>query len=228
MPLSARDWEYAMRAPLLRALGPDLARTMVGERSARTYARGEQLFEQGNPADSFFCVLEGWAKVYRLREDGEQVVVAIFAAGETFAEVAMFLGGRYPANCEAASRARILQIDGGKLRQALLDQPQLALSMLASFSMRMLHLVNEIEQLKARSAPQRIAAFFVKQADVETGPASIALPYEKALIAGRLGMKPESFSRALGRLADSGVSVDRDTVRIEDVARLTAFAEGQG
>jgi CRP/FNR family transcriptional regulator, dissimilatory nitrate respiration regulator len=227
MALSAKDWEVVMRAPLFKAMGPAIARAMIHGRAPRTYARGETVFEEGDPADGFFCMIEGWAKLYRLREDGEEVIVAIFSGTETFAEVAMFLGGRYPASCEAASSARILKIDATKLRQAVLDQPQLAFDMLAAASVRLRQLVDEIEQLKAKSAPQRIAGFFVKQTPLASGPARIALPYEKALIASRLGMKPESFSRALGKLAELGVVVERESVSIGDVARLAAFAEGQ-
>ncbi len=226
MALSAHAWDLVMRAPLFKAMGPNISRTMIGDRSPRAYGRGEAIFEQGEPADGFFCVIEGWAKLYRLREDGEEVVVAIFSAGETFAEVAMFLGGRFPASCEAVSPSRILKIDAANLRRAVLAEPQLAFDMLAAASMRLRQLVDEIEQLKARSAPQRIADFFVKQADSASGSARIALPYEKALIASRLGMKPESFSRALGKLAGLGVHVERESVFIPDVERLAAFAEG--
>ena len=109
----------------------------------------------------------------------------------------------------------------------MIDQPQLAFDMLAAASIRLRELVDEVEQLKARSAPQRIADFLVKQTPMTSGPARITLPYEKALIASRLGIKPESFSRALGKLAELGVVVDRDSVSIDDVARLAAFAEGQ-
>jgi CRP-like cAMP-binding protein len=226
MVLSARDWDVVTRAPLFKAMGPNISRTMIGDRLPKTYARGETIFEQGEPADGFFCVLEGWTKLYRLREDGEEVVVAIFSAGETLAEVAMFLGGRYPASCEAVSPSRVLKIDAASLRRAVLAEPQLAFDMLAAASLRLRQLVDEIEQLKARSAPQRIADFFVRQADSASGPARIALPYEKALIASRLGMKPESFSRALGKLAELGVVVERESVYIPDVAKLAAFADG--
>ena len=226
MALSARDWDVVMRAPLFKAMGPKIARAMIDDRTSRAYGRGESIFDEGDPADGFFCMIEGWAKLYRLREDGEEVVVAIFSTGETFAEVAMFLGGRYPASCEAVSPARILKIDAANLRRAVLEQPQLAFDMLAAASMRLRQLVDEIEQLKARSAPQRIADFFVKQANCAAGAAQIALPYEKALIASRLGMKPESFSRALGKLGRFGVTVDRESVSISDVAKLAAFAEG--
>ncbi len=226
MALSPQDWEVVTRAPLFKAMGPTITRTMIGDRPPRAYARGETVFEQGEPADGFFCIVDGWAKLYRLREDGEEVVVAIFAPGETFAEVAMFLGGRYPASAEAVSNARILKIDAASLRRAVMAEPQLAFDMLAASSIRLRQLVDEIEQLKARSAPQRIADFFVKHASAASGPVRLALPYEKALIASRLGMKPESFSRALGKLAVVGVAVERDWVAIADIARLAAFAEG--
>ena len=221
--LSASDWEIVMRAPLFKAMGPAITRTMIGDRAGRIYARGERIFQQGDPADGFFCVIEGWAKLYRIREDGEEVVVATFSAGETFAEVAMFLGGRYPASCEAASAARILKIDAASLRRAILDQPQLAFDMLAAASVRLRELVDEIEQLKAQSAPQRVAAFFLKLSNASSGPAEIELPYGKILIAKRLGMKPESFSRAAAKLADLGVVVERDSVKVSDVARLARF-----
>jgi CRP/FNR family transcriptional regulator, dissimilatory nitrate respiration regulator len=227
MALSAKDWEVVMRTPLFKAMGPAITRAMIDDRGPRSYARGEPIFEEGDPADGFFCMIGGWAKLYRLREDGEEVVLSIFSAAETFAEVAMFLGGRYPASCEAASPARILKIDAAKLRQAVLEKPQLAFDMLAAASMRLRQLVDEIEQLKAQSAPQRVAGFFLKQTLSTVGPARIALPYEKALIASRLGMKPESFSRALGKLSEFGVAVERDSISITDVAKLAAFAAGQ-
>ena len=59
----------------------------------------------------------------------------------------------------------------------------------------------------------------------ERRPVTIALPYEKALIANRLGMTPESFSRALARLRDLGVAVEREAVTVQDMARLAAFVE---
>ncbi len=222
--MAADDMTIVMRAPLFQAMGPEITRSMIQNRACRLYERGERIFQQGDPADSFFLTVEGWVKLYRQREDGDEVVVAIFTAGETFAEVAMFMGGRFPATAEAVSPARILRIDGAALRRAVLQKPQLAFDMLAAASLHLKRLVQQIEQLKAQSAPQRIADFLLDQVPAEAGPATIALPYEKALIANRLGMQPESFSRALARLRDVGVTVDRDHVRIRDVAKLIEFS----
>lgn len=222
--MATDDLTIAMRAQLFQAIGAEAVAAMVSPRGARNYERGERIFQQGDPAESFFVVIEGWIKLYRQREDGDEVVVSIFTAGDTFAEVAMFMGGRYPASAEAVAPARVLRVDGAALRRAVLQKPQLAFDMLAAASLHLKRLVRQIEQLKAQSAPQRIADFLLDQTSVAQGPATIALPYEKALIAKRLGMQPESFSRALTRLRDVGVTVERDNVHIRDLGRLVEFA----
>ena len=222
--MTVNEWTMLMATPLFKAMGPDIVRSVIQSRAAQHFERGAQIFQQGDPANSFFFIFEGWVKLYRQREDGEEVVVTICTAGETFAEGAMFMGGRYPVSAEAVSMARIIRVDGGALRKAIEQQPQLAFDMLAAASAHLRLLVAQIEQLKVQSVPQRIADFLLKQGHADAGPLTIALPYEKALIANRLGMTPESFSRGLAKLRTLGVEVERDKVRIADISKLTRYA----
>ena len=97
--------------------------------------------------------------------------------------------------------------------------------MLASASYHLKALVEQIEQIKLLSASQRIADFLVRLCPIREGSCTIDLPYEKALIASRLGMKPESLSRALAKLRPLGVSVDREQVSIVDVDLLVRHVE---
>ncbi len=101
--------------------------------------------------------------MHREREKIDQGVVTIFVAGETFAEAAMFPGGRYPASAEAVSPVRIIEIDGGALRRAIIAKPQLAFDMLAATSPHLKQLVQQIEQLKVQYMPKRIAEYFLDQ-----------------------------------------------------------------
>ena len=57
----------------------------------------------------------------------------------------------------------------------------------------------------------------------------MTLPYDKVLIAGRLGMKPESLSRAFARLKEQGVgrAIKQNTATIEDVAVLRRACRGR-
>ena len=223
--MDAADWDIVKSTPLFGAMASQTAQGLVGNAVPRHYEKGATLFMQGEPADAFFIVLDGWVKIYRTTPDGLEVVLHVFKSGETFAEAAIFLGGRYPASGETAAPSRLLKVDGAAFRSRIEERPALAMSMLASASYQLKFLVEQIEQIKVRSAPQRIADFMVRMTQVRNGPAIIELPFEKGLLANRLGMKPESFSRALVQLRAHGVTVERGTVSITDVRRLLSFVE---
>lgn len=223
--MDPHDWQIVRSTPLFGAMPQDVALLLIGNQTVRSYPKGTGLFRQGETAVGFFVVLEGWVKLFRLTPDGTETVVGIIKRGETFAEAVIFLGGRYPVSAEAVSDARLLRVDGDVLRRTIREQPEIALSMLASASFHLKSLVEQIEQIKSLSAPQRIADFLVQLCPVREGGCIIDLPYEKALIAGRLGMKPESLSRALGKLRPLGVNVDREQVAIVDVDLLIRFVE---
>lgn len=219
------DWKILRSTPLFGAMPQQVALSLVGNQAVHVYEKGTLLFSQGEPATSFYVVFDGWVKLFRTTPDGSEAVVGVFCRGETFAEAAIFMGGHYPVSAEVATTARLLRIDGELLRQRVHEQPDLAFSMLASTSRHLKYLVEQIEQIKILSAPQRIADFLVKLCTVHEGSCAIELPYEKALIAGRLGMKPESLSRALTKLRPLGVSVEREHVTIADISALVRFVE---
>lgn len=219
------DWRIVRSTPLFSAMSQEVAQSLIGNQIVSVHKKGDTLFRQGEAADSFFVLLGGWVKLYRVTPDGNEAVVGVFRTGETFAEAAMFLGGRYPVCAEVVTNARLLRVDGNLLRRRITEQPELALSMLASASYHLKYLVEHIEQIKVLSAPQRVAEFLVRLSPVREGGATIELPYEKALLANRLGMKPESLSRALAKLRPLGVSVEREQVSLVDVALLIHFVE---
>jgi CRP-like cAMP-binding protein len=223
--MDPHDWKIVRSTPLFGAMPQEVAQSIIGNQAVRNYDKGVTLFQQSEPASAFYVVLDGWVKLYRMTPDGTEAVVGVFRRGETFAEAAMFLGGRYPVNAEVVVPSRLLRVDGAMLIKRIREQPDLALSMLASASYHLKALVEHIEQIKILSAPQRIADFLVRLCPVREGGCTIDLPYEKALIASRLGMKPESFSRGLAKLRPLGVSVEREQVSIVDVALLSRFVE---
>ncbi|MGI9385394.1 MAG: Crp/Fnr family transcriptional regulator [Methyloligellaceae bacterium] len=219
------DWQMVKSTPLFGAMPEAAVRDIVGNQGPRAYQKGQLLFQQGQHAAAFYVIFDGWVKIFRLTPDGEEAVVGVFNRGECFAEAAMFLGGQYPASAEVVSPARLLRVEGSALRRRIRQEPDLAFSMLASASRHLKLLVEQIEEIKIRSGPRRVADFLVRLCPCRDGACVIDLPYEKALIANRLGMKPESFSRALAKLRPLGVSVDRDHVAISNVDALFVYAE---
>ncbi|MEO5337361.1 MAG: cyclic nucleotide-binding domain-containing protein [Magnetospirillum sp. WYHS-4] len=227
-PLSAKDLEIVRRNPLFGGLPAETLDALLHESRVVEQPRGKLLFLRGEPANWFFLLLEGWVKVFRDTPDGEQTVIAIMKPGETIAEAAIFFGSDYPASAEVVDNARLVEIPAAPLLNQLRQDPDLGLKLLGALSMRLRRLVRHIEQLQARSTSQRLGDFLLGLCEAEEGPVSLKLPYDKSLIAARLGMKPESLSRALAKLKKLGVSSRGHTVEIDNVATLRDYCEVGG
>ena len=186
--------------------------------------RGELLFEQGSLADRFFGVVSGLVKVFTTQPDGTESVLGLFTKCETFAEAIVFTRENYPATAEAVSPSRVIGFKNDFFADKILSEPELCQGMFASLSIHWQHLTQDIELLQGQNSEQRLLRFLVSLCDVKSGACSIRLPYDKSLVAGRLGMKPETLSRSFRKLRKWGVTVYREEVIVSEVARLREFA----
>lgn len=222
--LTAEDRALLERAPLLQGLDAAARADLLQDAVLKSYPRGASLFLQGDPARVFFIILDGWVKLYRATEDGAESVIAVFGRGESFAEAAIFDLGVYPVNASAIEAVRLLALPAASFMAKIESNSAYALAMMASMSRRLRRFVQQVEQLTVRSSAERLAGFLLTLSGADDGPARILLPMEKALIAGRLGMQPETFSRALSKLRQHGVTCRGNEVSINDLAALRRFS----
>lgn len=222
--LSENELNLVRSTVLLNQLSDELLFSLLEKSSVKQIGSGETLFTQGDEVDACFIVIDGWIKLFRLTKLGDETVVSVFARGQSFAEAATFSRGVYPVSAEAVSDTRLLRIPSKTLLSQVSENAEFAYSMLASTSQHLHQLVGQIEQLTTQSGAQRVARFFASLCPVETGSCVIGLPYDKALIAGRLGMKPESLSRSFARLRQVGVKVERSVAKISQVEQLREYA----
>jgi len=225
MPLDIRCREIARSSLLLAHVSDEIADRFLSEARIRDYPRGAQIFLQGEAAQSVFIAIDGWVKLYRTTRSGAEAVVGVLTRGSSFAETMALQSVRYPVAAEAVTDCRLLHISARAMQRWLKEEPELMLAVLASSYAHMRTLITQIEGLKAKTGAQRLAAFLLELCPCETGACTVKLPYEKVLIAGRLGIQPESLSRAFARLKCAGVSVRHSNAAIADVAALRRFAE---
>jgi len=150
----------------------------------------------------------------------------VFTRGESFAEAASFADGVFPVGAEAIEEARLLVVPVGSFTRRLRENPDFAINMLGSMSQHLRGLVQQVEQRTVKSAAQRLGAFLLRLSADGGGGVTISLPTEKTLVAARLGMQPETLSRALAKLRAVGVETHDRQVVIQDVAALRRLAEG--
>ena len=126
---------------------------------------------------------------------------------------------------EAVTDCRLLQVRASLILETMKSRPELCTAILASTFQHLHSLVGQIEQLKAQTGAQRVAEFLLELCPTEEGACTVTLPYDKILIAGRLGMKPESLSRAFARLREFGVMVKQNHAALVDVGKLREYVE---
>ena len=212
--------------PLFSGLTGEHAAPILRNTSVRSFDEDTLLFSAGDPADRFYVALKGSVRLFALTPDGDEAIIEIVGAGHTFAEAAIFGLAWYPVNGEAMAGARVAAVSVAPLLETLRTDSTLATHMLSSLYRWQLHLLAEIRRLKGQSPAQRLAWFLVSLAEGAERTAHVRLPYRKSILAGRIGITPESLSRALARLADLGVESKGDEVVLHDIPALRQFCRG--
>jgi CRP-like cAMP-binding protein len=227
LSLAPADEALLLTAPLFAGIDRDSALLLVDAALPSAHPAGGLLFAQGDPADRFFLVLDGRVDLLALTPTGDQSIIEVIDPGQTFAEAAIFAIGRYPLTAEMAAGTRLLQIPARPFLNRLAERQGLAAKLLASLARWQRRLLNEIADLKGRSPAQRLGLFLLAAAQpLEDGGALVRLPLSKADLASRIGITPESLSRAVVRLRPLGVaSRGRDFV-LADLAALRQFCGG--
>ncbi len=217
------------KTPLFDGMDIKVIEELAGHCHKKTYTKGQQLFEAGDKADSFFIVMTGWVKIFRISRTGEEAVINVFGSGESFAEAAVFRDQRsYPVSAQATTDVTLIEVPRSFFIQKIEEDSRFALRILASISSHQHYLVGQIEQVTSRTAPQRVGAFllqFCHSKDNKDGTAVINLPYDKSLISNRLNIKPETFSRALIKLEPYGVKTQDHDLLIQNTTKLAEFCD---
>lgn len=101
-------------------------------------------------------------------------------------------------------------------------------AILAAASGHLETLMGDVETLKVQTGAERLTNYLLSRLDLEQGGKAFELPFEKVVLAGKLGMKPESLSRAFARLKPFGVNSDKRHVTIDDIARFRSATNHAG
>lgn len=191
--------------------------------------KGRVQFVNGDKAERYYNIKSGWVKIFRETLDGAQAIIDILTQGHAFGETSIFDENRYPYSAEVVEPSEILSLSLKKLQHLIETNPKFALSMLSSMARYRRQQDQEIEHRSLQNAPQRIGCFVLRlvpnQNELKGRPITIHLPYDKTLIASRLGMQPETFSRALTKLKEAtGITIKGSTLEMASIDSLVQFA----
>ena len=217
-----RTYMDTIRAlPLFFGLDEERLQDILKHARVISAHKGTIIFIQGEQASRFYIVLEGWVKLFKGNVSGQESILQMLTVGETLLETIIFNNLPFPVSAQAVDNVKLLSIPASVVREQLQNNKELAINMLSNVAGRSQALITQFEQLTLKTVPQRIGWFLLKLF-LENGERkkNLKLPYDKSLIAGFLGMKPETFSRTLQQLKEQGIDINHKSVELLEVLAL--------
>lgn len=186
------------------------------------------LYRQDMPAQHFFFVVSGRFRLYRLDASGIDRTLDSVAPGDCFAEVMIYAEpARYACYAEALKASEVLMIPVKVYQQLVERRPEYTQAALRHYARRNVARFHDLEIMTVQSARDRLIRYLIDL--LPSGAAEggeVELPLPKCLVASRLAMQPETFSRILAELKANGlVRVNRSRLYIPDPTRLTQISQ---
>ncbi|MBP1152692.1 Crp/Fnr family transcriptional regulator [Methylocaldum sp. RMAD-M] len=225
MKKSVPDWLY--RHLLFAELEEPQLTQVIAAALPVWLEAGEELFSHGQRASRFYILETGTIQLYRLSAAGEEKVIELIQPRQSFAEAVMFMEGNlYPVSARAIVPSELWGFDMKVFRTVLQTSPAVCFRLLGRMSQRLHQLLQEIDELTLQNATMRVAQYLLRSApDQNCTCYSVQWETPKQVLASRLSVRPETFSRILQQLVQAGmIQVHGKTVEVLDAARLRNWA----
>jgi CRP/FNR family transcriptional activator FtrB len=211
--------------PLFEGLEPALRGRIGAIAGVMTAEPGMILAHQGVLPGCLHVLLEGRIALSSTAADGTTALVEILHPVEHFVLASVLTRLPYLMSARAVTACQLLTIDGDRLLDLVEREAPLANALLRSVSREFRIMVRQVRDLKLRTAAQRLGCFLLALApDESASTADFRLPFDKGLLAARLGCRQENLSRAFATLRAYGVETHGSRVILHDIPRLKALA----
>jgi CRP/FNR family transcriptional regulator, dissimilatory nitrate respiration regulator len=212
--------------PLFSALDEQQLESIIKSSRHISLSVKNILFEKDSPASHFYLLISGQVKLFCLSEEGDEKVIEIIYPSQTFAEAIMFMPKQiYPVSAETIKDSELYSFDMGQFRGLLENSKETCFRLLATMGRQLHGRINDINNLTLHNATYRLVVYLLEQLpEGAMELSSIHLSTAKIIIASRLSIQPETFSRILLRMSKQGlIEVHGNDITLLDVDGLRAL-----
>jgi CRP/FNR family transcriptional regulator, dissimilatory nitrate respiration regulator len=228
MPKQANDTRVAIgRSALFKSLAPAVISRLAEAAKNLSPRRGAQIYRRGERCSGVYIVMSGRIMLSVSVAPDANKVTGLIGPGGHFGLAAAILGAPQAVSAEALSDSTLLLIPRAVLLECAADNAAFGLQIATILSHEQAVLTDDIEAASLRSGRQRVAGYLLEIAGSNGAQARpFALPAKKSIIASRLSLTPEYFSRMLHELIVTGsILVEGRQVTVLNRARLQEAGE---
>ena len=222
--MRAEEIAEMRKLPLFAGVADEQVEAMLKPAFLQRFPAHVDLIHEGEPADFLHVVVDGQVEVFSAYRDRE-TTVAVLNPGHSFIVAAVVLDRLYLKSARALTPARVLLIPAEAVRKAFAEDAAFARAMAIELAHAYRGVVKELKNQKLRSSLERLANWLLARNAETGGKNRFELPFEKKILASRLGMAPEVLSRTFSALSAYKVRVQGPMVELDDIAALTTLAK---
>lgn len=225
-PLSLKTLHkiFLRKIKLFSEFSPQAIDQLLEHITYKEYKKDNMLFFTGDTADFFYIIKRGGVKLYRQTRDGHESVIAILKEKEVFGKACIVKDSIFPYSAQVILDSVLLKLPASfmwYIASHPIEFNNFFVKFLEEGFSELGQKNLEAEHLAQMTSCQRVGCFLLRmctsQAECCT---TVYLPYEKALVAGKLGMTPETFSRCLHQLTSLGIETHNAKITIHNIQHL--------
>jgi CRP/FNR family transcriptional regulator, transcriptional activator FtrB len=211
--------------PLFEPLDAPLLKRIEAITEVLSVPADRVLSQQGDIPKFLHVLLEGQVALSSTAADGTTALVEVLHPVDHFVLASVLTGLPYLMTARTVTACRLLAIEAAGLLDLVEREAALANTLLRSISREFRTMVRQVRDLKLRTTAQRLGCYLLARVkDGEATSADFRLPFDKGLLAARLGCRQENLSRAFAALRAYGVETHGARVILHDIPRLKALA----
>lgn len=222
--MRAADADQIRSMPLFRDMAGTHFADLVKAAYLQRFPALVELIAENDRPDFLHVVVEGGVELYS-KHGRRETTVSVCRPFSTFILAAVIRDLPYLASGRTVEASRILLLPAEDVRTAFDADGAFARAIVHELSASFRGVMKELKSHKLRTSAERLANWILVNNARNGANGSFTLPYDKRTLAARLGMTPENLSRTLAQLTAHGVTVKHRDVVIDDIAKLTDFAD---
>ena len=217
------------RAGIFQGVDPDAVSALIGEMETVTFPRGTIIFDEGEPGDRLYIIVEGKVKLARHAPDGRENLLSVMGPSDMFGELSIFDPGPRTSSAVCVTDVTAATMDSTMLRTWIDSHPEISQQLLRVLARRLCRTNASLADLIFTDVPGRVAKTLLQLANRfgthEGGALRVNHDLTQEEIAQLVGASRETVNKALATFAHRGwIRLEGKSVLIVDTEHLARRA----
>ena len=221
--------EILSRAGVFQGVDPKAVQNLLTELETVRFPRGTTIFNEGEPGDRLYIIIDGKVKLARHSSDGRENLLTIMGPSDMFGELSIFDPGPRTSSAVCVTEVTAASMNSDLLHQWIDDHPGISAQLLRMLARRLRRTNNSLADLIFTDVPGRVAKALLQLANrfgTQEGPnLRVTHDLTQEEIAQLVGASRETVNKALAEFAHRGwIRLEGKSVVICDTERLARRA----